>query len=1171
MSDPFLEAAHCRATRLLSAALLLLTALIVPASALAVVRVCGADALVNTTTVLCAPGNACNATSVTVNDNIDVTAGGCSFDLGGRAVTFKKTFQMAGFTGTTNGFIDVFNASSITVAETSKLKARGDFFMPFGFITRGGLISLTSTGPITIDGVLDTTGDSAGDVDLRAAGTITLDTGSSITGNGLTVASEGERYADGGSVDALSTGGSIIVNGTIELHGTNQASGGQVDMQAAVDVEINQPIDATGGGYDGGSVSLEAGDDILVTRTIDVSSIGGGGSGGSIDMDAGEDIDGGATPGGTLTVQGALLKLNGSDTDTTAGDGGDLSGAAAGAIRFIGTGVGVRSNAPNGFDGSGGDIELDSSSGSSFTIDPLDGDLVLEGSIIAGSGGVGGTGGDIDLTAGRDLTINATIDMSGTDGGGDVSGDAGGAVTLNGTITSNGTLNTGDGGQVIFSAGDARVGALTVLKNIVATGGAANSFGQSIDLEGCTLSIAPGVQLNGSAGLAPGGSDIDLVGRNAIQLGAGAQLVAVPNGIVSLTHLPGVVPVLNGASSLPPAIERTFAPTEYPFPNCPVCGDGVRQLGEECDPAADGPCCNASCRYTCATATPTPQPTETPVRTATATHTPFPTTTATLTPLVTSTATLTATPVVTPTATPTPVPTSTATVAATAIVSGTVTVTPSPTSTTTRTATPLPTATVTATASPTRTVTVTPTATVTATATATRTATSTPTATVTATASATPTLTATPTTTATVTAVPTTTATRTATPTASQTPTTTATPTRTVTATLSATPSATATPTPVPSVTATTTRTPSATPTSTTTATPTVVATALPEDLSQAERRALAACQVSLQKAARTFMATDTRALRGCAERGLKCVETKSGAAQDSCLTAARNKCAATVARARGLGAAKLAATVSAKCGPSRLASINLLGDAGLGFRSLDASCGTGIGSAGSLADITGCLTRALTCRNEQTGALSMPRAADFLADAGVVGICLPPPSGDLAGWPDAAQGSKAAKCQVAIGKASLALAQRALVATEKCLDLVLDCRLIAPAAAPCLQQAAPRCQSMLARVSAGSDSIVATQRAAILRACGGVAIDQLTASSGLGFDLVAGRCAALAVGGLTSPDDVATCVLRDQRCGVGDVSRAATPRIDAYLADVGEQITPGDFACPVSAGLKAE
>src|SRR6185436_10953618 len=74
-------------------------ALPVPRSARAAgtLRSCGADPVVNTATVLCAsPSGPCSASTVALSANIDVPGGGCEFDLGGRALTVSKTFQMTG-------------------------------------------------------------------------------------------------------------------------------------------------------------------------------------------------------------------------------------------------------------------------------------------------------------------------------------------------------------------------------------------------------------------------------------------------------------------------------------------------------------------------------------------------------------------------------------------------------------------------------------------------------------------------------------------------------------------------------------------------------------------------------------------------------------------------------------------------------------------------------------------------------------------------------------------------------------------------------------------------------------------------------------------------------------------------------------------------------------------
>src|SRR6185295_3978271 len=108
----------------------------------------------------------------------------------------------------------------------------------------------------------------------------------------------------------------------------------------------------------------------------------------------------------------------------------------------------------------------------------------------------------------------------------------------------------------------------------------------------------------------PGGSAIELVARRPMQLGGSSKYKAPPGGSVTLTHPPGANPVLGSSITFnPDAIDHPL--TDGPYPNCPVCGDGIRQFGEVCDkgPAAQGSCCNATCSaFTC----PTPTVTATP-------------------------------------------------------------------------------------------------------------------------------------------------------------------------------------------------------------------------------------------------------------------------------------------------------------------------------------------------------------------------------------------------------------------------------------------------------------------------------------------------------------------------------------------------------------------------------
>lgn len=841
--------------------LTLLTWLGVVGEAHAVSETCTANALQNTTDVLCANG-VCTAALVRLTDPIEVTNQGCEFDLGGRALSIEKNFQIK------RTFIRVVNAGNITITDTGRLKARGDFALssnngvtePIG---PGGLVSLTSTGTIRVDGQIDVTGDSAGLVRLDAAGDVLLANGSLINGVGITSFPDlGMQFTDGGELDVVSDTGTVTLSGEVVLTGSNQGTGGIVDLTAARNIVVNKPVLVSGGGGDGGEFSALAGDNITIIGNIDADSKVGAGFGGLISMTAGADEIGGIVAGGGVDVNGAGLLMRGSYTDQFAGDGGEVDILALGNIRFFGSGVAVRGGAGTNFDGSGGTLTLDSGDAGFFTLGPTDGNIELDGIIDLGSGNAGGSGGTVDLSAGRNLTITATITVNGFDSGGEVSGNAGQAITANGVINANATNMTGDGGIIDFEAGiasdAANAGLLSIQKNLIATGGATNSTRQSITLAGCALSVASSTKVDGSAGTlngVNGGAIIDLIAKRAMTIGGSSQFLARPGGVITTIHPATVVPTIPGSVVFDPARQDSQV-ASGPYPNCPVCGDNVRQLGEACDKGAgaDGACCNATCSaFLCVTPTPTPQRTATrtptPTRTATptvtatvtATQTALPTATATTVPVQTATGTpiLTATRTVTPvvTATTTPVPTATGTTTAVPTATVTSTVTAVPTTTTTQSSTPVPTATVTSTttAVPTTTQTATPvptgtaTSTTTALPTATRTATPVPTATVSAvpTATVTSTVTALPTSTATLTAtpVPTVTATTSPVPTTSGV----ATPTATVTlvATITATPLATATATAQP--TATVTAVPTATSTATVTVTPTVTNSATPE------------------------------------------------------------------------------------------------------------------------------------------------------------------------------------------------------------------------------------------------------------------------------------------------------------------------------------------------------
>src|SRR4051794_13201153 len=219
-------------------------ALLIAAAAPAVADInttCGMNASTNTTNILCAGSSVCSPApggTVSVRENINVTSGGCEFDLGGRTLDYRRTFQMTG-----QGFIKFVNVGNVTLTDTGKLKARGDFVTAGGLNIQGGLITIDSSGIITINGVIDVSGDSAGTIQLTAQNDVNLTgSGAAITGNGISAADEGERFSDGGELDIVSIAGNVLISAPVNLIGQNQAAGGIVAVTAAKNITISQPI-----------------------------------------------------------------------------------------------------------------------------------------------------------------------------------------------------------------------------------------------------------------------------------------------------------------------------------------------------------------------------------------------------------------------------------------------------------------------------------------------------------------------------------------------------------------------------------------------------------------------------------------------------------------------------------------------------------------------------------------------------------------------------------------------------------------------------------------------------------------------------------------------------------------------------------------------------------------
>ncbi|MEO6027222.1 MAG: hypothetical protein ABIR79_10195, partial [Candidatus Binatia bacterium] len=384
-------------------------------------------------------------------------------------------------------------------------------------------------------------------------------------------------------------------------------------------------------------------------KMIDVRSFGDG-EGGSITLRAGETALAGVVAGGGLTVAADLVADGSTDSDGETGeDGGSITLEAAGPV-VVTSAATMRANGASP-DGGGGILSISTQEAPPGVLTALDGDVTLQGSIIL-RGGANGDGGDLDGTIGRAFLLQGALDMSG--GGDDATAGnmiltTGTDLRLDATIVANGRVATATGGYVDLKAGLTRADAtLTATKTIDVSAGSGSDAGD-VRLAACRLTVQPNALVDARSTITTTRSAIILAGANALTLGTGSRFLAPTGSGTQLVQAPGTnVSIASGVTFNPPAVTTVILPDRSPFPPCPVCGDGIRQTGEPCDPGEgdEGACCSIDClEHVCATPTPSPTqtiaptgptPSPTPTRTATitSTPTPSPTVTAPLPPIV---------------------------------------------------------------------------------------------------------------------------------------------------------------------------------------------------------------------------------------------------------------------------------------------------------------------------------------------------------------------------------------------------------------------------------------------------------------------------------------------------------------------------------------------------------
>lgn len=247
-------------------------------------------------------------------------------------------------------------------------------------------------------------------VDIVAAGSVTLSGASPVIALDGTVPS-----ASGGDL-LIDAGGFIRVSNLVDASGkpagtsANQNGGGDVLLKSGSDIYIDAEVRSFGRWYNGGSVSLEAAGDVLI----------------SYEAGAGQ-------PKGQIMADGR----------STDGDGGNISIEAGDRVEVQGP-----LNVAGGTNASGGNA-----SGGSVDIVAGCGGILIRDSIDATGGW---SGGSVSLASEGAVTISDIINLEarqGSGGGGRLSVDSKGAVVVsNGAwVTAWGhsaSVHEGNGGRI---------------------------------------------------------------------------------------------------------------------------------------------------------------------------------------------------------------------------------------------------------------------------------------------------------------------------------------------------------------------------------------------------------------------------------------------------------------------------------------------------------------------------------------------------------------------------------------------------------------------------------------------------------------------------------------------------------------------------------------------------
>jgi len=411
---------------------------------------------------------------------------------------------------------------------------------------------------------------------------LTVDTGTApvtIIANDVTL-EPGSRIIMKGVSGTFGEGGSLVIEAS-----------GAIDIQSQGTSRSRISADAN---YEAGSIALLARGNVGVNGTVSANAASLDGFGGTIEIES---------ENGAVTIAGMGVSAIGGNRGENGASGGEITISALGNVAV---------NAP--LDASNGDciacgIHVDSGAGNVTTTQVLnvrasgdfgDGglvDLTAAGTVTIGglvqgeargSGGTedgeAGTGGDLSVSAGVDVLVNANLLFSGSapDGdGGTIDVSAGRDVKAPARADVSTGATFGFGGTIFYVAtrdlvvGDVRVqggfgggdleafaeGAVTVSGPVTASG---SFVAGSVAVTGCTISV-PAAATISTAGPSFGAPAATTTLTASGQMTIAGKLTA---GLANRLVYRSVAPVIQGTAVMTPAPVITQDPT---LPCCGVC------------------------------------------------------------------------------------------------------------------------------------------------------------------------------------------------------------------------------------------------------------------------------------------------------------------------------------------------------------------------------------------------------------------------------------------------------------------------------------------------------------------------------------------------------------------------------------------------------------------------